>query len=338
MKKNLLILSALLLAVVLLMLILVKRADPDRVVAPFNRTYSLFDLQPLDTVPFPGRVSIMRATNGTVYGYVYKRAAIYSYDMARRRLDTFFNNSQLPVDMLCGFDVDTATSYLFDAAGNRVILYNPGTGALDSIRCARKCFIRAVPDMSGAAFITQCFDTVTQRCNLRLASFDGRPDSTLYAFTRFEDGGLSADGFFTAHAASGVYYYIPFYNSEIIRYDQRHDSLSRLVTIDRTPPANVAVPTGKFYSLSGKAVFVNSTATADERYLYVLSYALSEDARAENYRGPSLDIYQAATGRYAGSIRLPGYKGLPVLQLAKCSDTLIAAYDKNILLFKLRTL
>lgn len=338
MKKNLLILTALLLASVALILVLVRSANPDRVMAHFQRTYNRFELQALDTVDFPGRISIMRVHNGNVYGYVYKNAVVYGYDIAQRRLDTFFSNRNIPVNMLCGFDVDTATSYMFDASGSRIILYRPATGAVDSIRCSGKCYIRATRGTGRPVFITQCFDTVKQRCNLRLVDFTGaRKDSTLYEFTYFEDGGLSADGFFTRNVHTGDLYYIPFYNSEIIRYDQRNNRVSKLITIDKTPPANIATPTGKIYTLSGKAVFVNSTAAADDQYLYVLSYALSEDARSSGYNGPSLDIYNVASGSYETSIRLPGYKNLPVLQLAKYADTLVAAYDKHVLLFKLET-
>lgn len=336
MKKNLLILAALLLASVVLIAVLVRSASPDRVIAHFNRTYHRFTLQPLDTVAFPGRISIMKVHKGAVYGYVYKDTAIYSYDISRQRLDTFFSNRKAVIKLMCGFDIDTPACYLFDASGSRVITYQPATGAIDSIKCSSKCYIRATRAATGNAFITQIFDTEKQRVNLRLAGFSStRKDTMLYEFTHFEDGGLSADGFFTQNTHSGDLYYIPFYNSEIIRYNQPTKQLSKLITIDKTPPANIAVPTGKIYTLSGKAVFVNSTATADNQYLYVLSYALSEDARASGYRGPSLDIYNVATGAYETSIRLPGYENLPVLQLAKYNDTLVAAYDKNVLLFRL---
>lgn len=335
MKKNLLIITALLIASMTLILVLVRSANPDRVIAHFQRTYNRFELKPLDTVPFPGRVSIMKVHKGMVYGYVYKNSTVYSYDISQHRLDTFFSNRNINVNMLCGFDIDTPACYMFDASGSRVISYHPATGAIDSIKCGARCFIRATR-ASGASFITQYFDTVKQRCNLRLTDFSGtRKDSTLYEFTYFEDGGLSADGFFTKNDRSGDLYYIPFYNSEIIRYDQQHSSVSKLITIDRTPPANIAVPTGRIYTLSGKAVFINSTATADDQYLYVLSSALSEDAQSSGYRGPSLDIYNVATGHYESSIRLPGFNEQPVLQLAKYGDTLAAAYDKNILLFRL---
>lgn len=336
MKKNLLIIAALLLASVALIVVLVRSAGPDRVMAHFNRTYNRFALQPLDTVAFPGRISIMKVHNGTVYGYVYKNTAIYSYNISHRRLDTFFNNKKAAINLMCGFDIDTPACYLFDASGARVISYQPATGAIDSIKCNSKCYIRATRAAIENAFITQSFDTESQRANLRLAGLsNAHKDSTLYEFTHFEDGGLSADGFFTQNTHTGDLFYIPFYNSEIIRYNQPANRLSKLITIDKTPPANIAVPQGKIYTLSGKAVFVNSAATADDQYLYVLSYALSEDARVSGYRGPSLDIYNVATGNYETSIRLPGYQDLPVLQLAKYNDTLVAAYDKNVLLFKL---
>jgi hypothetical protein len=208
----------------------------------------------------------------------------------------------------------------------------PASTKLDSI---------TYPDTSGTrenaaqtAYLKTKYDTVKKVSQLKLRNFNTPSlDSTLYEFPHFEDGGLSADGFYFNSYRSQ--YYIPFYNSAIIRYDELHNSAHVIHTIDQTPPSNIAVPTGNIYSMSSKAIIVNSTATADENYLYVLSYVLSEDAVKNNYNGPAIDVYNIKTGQYESSFRLPGYQGKPVLQLAKSADTLIAAYENNVLIFKL---
>ncbi len=77
----------------------------------------------------------------------------------------------------------------------------------------------------------------------------------------------------------GDLYYIPLY-SEIIHYNQQAKQVSKLITIDKTPPANIAVPSGKIYTLSGKAVFVNLLATADDAISVCVVLCLVEDACA----------------------------------------------------------
>jgi hypothetical protein len=309
MKKNLLILSALLCCALIIMYILIKGAEPDRIFTDHKRSYDKFKLQPIDTVLFPGRVSIMRTAPGNIYGYVYSKKTIYRYDTHLHAIDSFFSRP----DIITRLEVDTNACYIFDGTGNNIVT-------------------KGIPQSS--SYLITSYDTVKKITELKLRNFNTSLDSTLYGFPYFEDGGLSADGFYIRDKS--YYFYISFYNSGIIRYDEQQDKIRIIHTIDNTPPSNIAVPTGNIYNRSSKAVIVNSTATADEKYLYVLSYVLSADT--DNYRGPAVDVYNIEHGNYEGSFRLPGYQSLPVLQLSKQADTLIAAYEKNILLFKLTSL
>jgi hypothetical protein len=312
MKKNLLILSALTGVAFLIMYILVRGAEPDRIFTSFNRDYSRFSTQVTDTLLFPGRVSVMEVSPVYIYGYVYGRNTVYRAAVTGG-VDTFFHAT----GMITRMDADSSGFYMLDATGNKLYKY---TGTLDS---------------SGAQFpvlLSKGYDSVQQHAYLRLWG----TDMLLHAFPHFEDGGLSADGFFVKRDVH--HFYIPFYNSGIIRYDETTGMMFTINTIDSTPAANIAVPAGKIYMLSSKAVIVNSTATADEKYLYVLSYIVSADAVKDGYEGPSVDVYDYMSGQYKGSIRLPGFQGKAVLQLGKFRDTLVAAYENNILLFKLNEL
>lgn len=309
MKKNLLILSALLLCAMIIMYILVKGAEPDRIFTNHKRSYAKFKLQPIDTILFPGRVSIMRTAPGNIYGYVYSKKTIYRYDTHLHTIDSFFSRP----DIITRMEVDTNAYYIFD--GKR-----------------QSAVIKGTPHP--LPYIVTSYDTVKKIAALKLRNFNTALDSTLFEFPYFEDGGLSADGFYIRNQP--YHFYISFYNSGIISYDEQQNKLRVFHTIDNTPPSNIAIPSGNIYNRSSKAVMVNSTATADEQYLYVLSYVLSADT--DNYRGPAVDVYNIERGNYEGSFRLPGYQNKPVLQLSKRADTLIAVYEKDILLFKLKSL
>lgn len=338
MKRDLLILSALLCCAMITMYILAKGAEPDRIFTGHKRSYDRFTLQAIDTVLFPGRVSIMKAVQGNVYGYVYSKKAIFRYNTNLHQIDSFFTNSIVPLEIVTRLEIDTNTQtfYLFDDIGKKITTYQPGTGKLDIIIYPDTSTIRLYKNVYQTAYLRTSFDTSKKVAQLKLRNFNApAQDSTLYEFPRFEDGGLSADGFYIRNVPSRNHFYIPFYNSGIIRYDEEHNSIQLMYTIDQTPPSNIAVPTGNIYTRSSKSIIVNSTATADDQYLYILSYVLSEDALASNYRGPAVDVYNVKNGHYQGSFRFPGYQNKPVLQLAKCADTLMAAYENNILLFKL---
>jgi len=334
MKRDLRILFALLCCAMITMFILAKGAEPDRIFTNYKRNYERFALQSIDTVLFPGRVSIMKAVQGNIYGYVYNKKTIFRYNTDLHQLDSFFTNSILPLEIMTRLEVDTSTHtfYIFDDTGKKIISYQPVNGKLDSIMYPGTT--PAYKDISHTSYMITDFDTSKKVTRLKLRNFNApAQDSTLYEFPRFEDGGLSADGFYTTNARN--HFYISFYNGGIIRYDDIRHSIRQMHTIDNTPPSNIAVPSGNIYTRSSKSIVVNSTATTDDQYLYILSYVLSQDAVASNYRGPAVDVYNIQNGQYEGSFKLPSYQSRPVLQLAKCADTLIAAYENNILLFKL---
>jgi len=310
MKRDLLILSALLCCAIVITYILAKGAEPDRISTNYERMYDRYTLQPIDTVLFPGRVSIMKAAQGNIYGYVYSKKTIFRYNANLHNIDSFYSNNGIVTRL----EIDKNTFYIFDDSENNVITYGQGKSA--------------------AHYLKTSFDTSKKIAQLKLRAFNTPTlDSTIYEFPRFEDGGLSADGFYISNHYHQ--YYISFYNSGIIQYDEENKRTKLIHTIDNTPPSNIAVPTGNIYTRSSKSVIVNSTATADEKYLYVLSYVLSQDAVKSNYRGPVVDVYNIQSGHYESSFRFPGYQNKPVLQLAKSTDTLIAAYENNVLLFKL---
>jgi len=316
------------------MYILAKGAEPDRIFTSHKRNYDRFTLQSIDTVLFPGRVSIMKAAQGNIYGYVYSKKTIFRYNTTLHQTDSFFTDRILPLEIMTRWDVDTSTHtfYIFDDTGKKIIAYQPVSGKLDSIMYPSTT--PAYKDISHTAYMITDFDTSRKVTRLKLRNFNApAQDTTLYEFPYFEDGGLSADGFYTTNNRN--HFYIPFYNGGIIRYDETNNNIRLMHTIDNTPPSNIAIPTGNIYTRSSKSIVVNSTATADDQYLYILSYVLSEDAVASNYRGPAVDVYNIQNGAYEGSFRFPGYQSRPVLQLAKTADTLIAAYENNILLFKL---
>ncbi|PSL29065.1 hypothetical protein [Chitinophaga ginsengisoli] len=309
MKRDLLILSALLSCAIITTYILAKEAEPDRIFTNYKRNYDSLTLQPIDTVLFPGRVSIMKAALGNIYGYVYSKKTIFRYNTDSHHIDSFYSNNGIVTRL----EIDANTFYIFDDREDSLTTYGPGKNT--------------------SYYLKTRFDTSKKITQLKLREFSTTLDSTIYEFPRFEDGGLSADGFYISHHQQQ--YYISFYNSTIIQYDETHKSTQLIYTIDHTPPSNIAVPTGNIYTRSSKSVIVNSTAAADDDHLYVLSYVISQDAVKSNYKGPVVDVYSIQSGQYERSFRFPAYQGKPILQLAKSADTLIAAYENNILLFKL---
>ncbi|MGY0038518.1 hypothetical protein [Pedobacter sp. NJ-S-72] len=296
MKKNLLLLAALFCSAILIMYVLVKGAEPDRIYANFTRDYHKYKLLPVDTVLFPGRVSIMKADQGNIYGYVYNQNSIFRYNLSNHKIDTFFTKKDLPINIATRLEIDTAihTFYIFDDSGNKAITYQPDKKKIDSLLFEKKnTKASSVSSLQNKSFLSSGYDTKKKKIlqlKLRNFSFPGK-DSVLHQFPFFEDGGLSADGFFVRNASSHDHFYIPFYNGDILKYDDQLNKTYVFHTIDKTKANNITVKTGKIYMRSSKSIVINSTATADAEHLYILSYVLTEDAAKSGYRGPVIDVY-----------------------------------------------
>jgi outer membrane protein assembly factor BamB len=341
MKKNLLILAALFCSAILIMYVLVKGAEPDRIHANFTRDYHKYKLLPIDTVLFPGRVSIMKTDQGNIYGYVYNQNSIFRYNPSTHKIDTFLAKKNLPINIVTRLETDTTshTFYIFDDTGNKAITYQPGKNKIDSILFQKNTKVFSGSSLQNTSFLSSGYDTTKKILALKLRNFSSPgKDSVLHQFPFFEDGGLSADGFFIRNTSSHDHFYIPFYNGQIIKYDDQLNKTSVFHTIDKTKANNITVKTGKIYMRSSKSIVINSTATADAGHLYILSYVLTEEAATSGYRGPVIDVYNTKTGNYEGSFRLPGFENRPVIQLARYADKLVAAYENNILIFKLTSL
>lgn len=349
MKKAVTTLILLLIIALGLMLLLVKGSDPDRSRIPFHRDYSRFAAIPAGSLPFPGKVSLVKVVDGTVFGYVHKNGIIYKFDPGHTQPDTFMRFPELQTGALAGFDADLSGHlfYYFTAKGGKIFVSRQNGILTDSIFFADNTYVKGIKALAGNILLFQVYDPVRVVSRLKLAGsnltgahlagsdmVNGHSgyDTLLYEFPHFDDGGISADGFFIKQPATGDLYFIPYYNSYIIRYNQLQNRLSRIITIDSTRPANIALRTNTGYSISSKAILINSAATADHDHLYVLSYAL---ARANERKNVSIDIYATADGGYEGSLLLEAPPTGAVLSLDKSGDTLFVSSSKNVFLYKL---
>src|SRR4051794_9117255 len=130
MTSGLLILFVLLCSAMITTYILAKGAEPDRIFTRHKRNYDRFTLQTIDTIVFPGRVSIMKAAQGNIYGYVYSKKTIVRYNTNLHQTDAFFTNRILPLEIMTRLEVDTSTHafYIFDDTGKKIIAYQPVSG------------------------------------------------------------------------------------------------------------------------------------------------------------------------------------------------------------------
>jgi len=318
-----------------LILLLVKNSDPDQRFIVIDRTNAAFTVSPAGSIAFPGKISLVQVSGHYIYGYVHKQGSIYRYDLLRHRLETFIGAADSMAGTTNGLQVapDAPVVYRFTTSGRQVLLYRLDGSLADSIVCNDHPYVKGVKGLGTGTFIFQWYDTAKVASMLKLVHYGSQPaDSVIYTFPHFDDGGISEDGQFICQPATGDVYFIPFYNSRIIRYNQGQNRLYNIVTIDSTPPANVTLHTSSGYFISSKALLLNSAATADSGHLYLLSYARAGNDAQQRV---NVDVYAVAGSRYQGTISLPAPPTGAVLSLAKSGDTLFVSSVEKVMMYKL---
>ncbi|MHA4809486.1 hypothetical protein ACX0G9_15340 [Flavitalea flava] len=342
MKKNLIILSSILASALVFILVLVARSDSDKFVIEASRNYKIMVAAPEDTIRFPEKVSVMKVYGNWLFGYVNKQKTVYRYNLETHKTESLLHTGSLFSGIINGVDIDPemkepdpgdASFYFLNANANKIYsfhvrdslrdsLYYPGLHLAGGEKCfsGNDFFIRSVNDTTGVTLLLK-------------ADYHHHTDTPLYTFAHFPDAGISADGFFLKNKPSKKLFYIPYYNAEIIQYDEGNNKISKIRTIDNTVPANKTVPTSQGYTLSGKSRMINTAGAADSSHLYILSYTSSPGN--DELPGTVVDIYSTATGLYEYSLLFPYIENNPVTLLEKSDDKLFVAFNKIILRFTL---
>jgi hypothetical protein len=330
MKKNIIILSILIAGAVGFMFVLVRKSDTEMLVLDAPRRYGSIDAKPMDTIRFPGTLTVIKADGNFLYAYVHSERALYRWNLATRVMDTIVHTGGLFAGTLSGADIDLATGtfYFLNANSNRAYSCRSGDLQKDSVSFGALHMANGDKCFNSDAFFLRCTDDATSLTSLK------KGDSTLYDLTHFADGGISADGFFVKDASSKKHYYVPFYNAEVIQFDEGSNKVSKIVTIDKTKPSNSVVPTSNGYTISSKSRAINLAADADSADLYVLS--LSSAPGKHELPGTMIDMYSTSTGQYERSLQVPYFEGHPMALLARSGYGLFAAFDNSVLSYKIR--
>ncbi len=334
MKKAFIAIALIIAAVASIFLVLVPHSDTEHIMTSIPRAFGSFQLTATDTIRFPGYVSQMNISDGKVYAFDQTRGALFRYDPASRRLDTFLHTRPYFSEIPTSIDVDAASACFFLANRKMIYIFKAGQQA-DSMDVHAHPFLKACRYQTEQHFLIQHYDTATGVVHLEKIDYH-QPEQAqkLFSFPRFDDRGIMADGGFSRNASTGKYYFTPLHNAGIIELDPATHTTSTITTIDKTPPRNTVVRVGKAYSISSKSAFINLSAAADGHYLYVLSAALSKDSETG---GPVLDVYRLPGGAYAGSMRVPPYEKKGLLHIDAADHTLYISHENDILIYNIRT-
>ncbi|MDO6435144.1 hypothetical protein Q4E93_31300 [Flavitalea sp. BT771] len=336
MKKNVIISSVIVLGALCFILASVLRSDPEQLMINVPRNYDGMYASPEDTIRFPGTISAMRAEGGLLFGYAHGLRKLYQYNLGDHTTDTLVDTRSFLSGILSGFDFDpvSGTFYFLNTNTNRIYLFHPKDSMKDSLYFKHLHFAAGEKCCRSADFFIRAIDDATSLTSLKKVDQSRGADTTLYTFTHYADGGISADGFFIKDRSSEKQFFIPYYNAEIIQYDEAGNKISKIITIDKTMPHNNVVPANHGYTISSKSRIINIAAAADSAHLFVLSFASSPGKNEPP--GTVIDVYSTITGQYERSVQLPFFQGRRAALLERSGDRLFVAFDNDVLCYKIK--
>lgn len=128
-----------------------------------------------------------------------------------------------------------------------------------------------------------------------------------YPLPKVRHSSMKLSGFYTRNNNQKTFY-ICYKAGLFFCINQNGEFLYQEETIDKTPlPKIIESAVGMNIKYDPHSPFVNRSAGADDKYLYILSHLHSPNEKRADYR--AVDVYRVGDGSYAFSIKIHDYKG-----------------------------
>jgi hypothetical protein len=325
MKKTTLLL-AIIIAVLLLLGTLLLFPKKYETGNNFQRVYPNTLLHKARVIEWSSDVDLLMAWKGNIIAHSLSSKYISLIDTAGKILSSLQFTALTPRSSIHSIDVDSGSVYFFDL-NDRIALksdFKQGLSVSDPLQKGLRGIVK-----STGGYVCLQLDSLNKNVSLNKMN-TGSVVQQLYHLEPYDDWGFSHLGLMFKNEVGSKVFYMPFYNSRIIEYDQQLSAVSFITSIDKSPVKDYSIATGEGRALSSKAPKINRKGCADNRCLYVLSYAGSKDDPEDN---EIIDVYDINTGKYLHSFVLPDFKKEEVNALTCTGGKLIAGYKNNIIIY-----
>ncbi|HYE54657.1 MAG TPA: hypothetical protein VD996_07435 [Chitinophagaceae bacterium] len=293
----------------------------------FTRTYRAGMVRVTGFFEAPYDVDILSAWKNTIIGYGLCKKQLLQMDTAGRvlrhmsfshRHDFGLHSMSYDSNYLYCIDINDHSVYKTDLSDSLLLA---DTLPLSVMGCVKN---------PGAGYMVQQFGPASKSAVLR--SLHAQRDDTVFLFKPFDDWGVSHRGLLFQNVNASHLFYVPSFNAHGLVYEYATGKLYPLTTVDNNPVSDVSIdgPQGKI--LSSKAPVINRVAAANSKYLFVLSYARSNEDRVNGIDHPVVDVYAIHGGNYQCSFVIPGIKGVRISGLTCLQDKLVVSFGQKITL------
>lgn len=314
-------------------MVLVPHSEQEIIKTATPRHFRQLSAHATDTVSFPKGTNLLNVFKGNIYAYCRSESILYLADTAGGDHIPLLKGEGHFDEIPASIDVDSSGIWIY--ANNRKAIFHwlENRQQPDSINTSAHGLKRGMR-LTDSLFIIHHFNETKGVAALECYNYrTGTLEREVHRFPKFNDHGMVSDGQLVRSPGNGIVYFYQHHNADIISWDPATGKAFTFQSIDSTRPFNSIIQHGESYSISSKSAFINVGGAADDRYVYILSMAVSDDSLTI---GSYIDLYRATDGQYAGSLRIPPFNNQTVRLIQVENGKLYAGFRNNVLIYQLQ--
>lgn len=311
----------------LLVLFLVPERPPERMDIHRSILVGLLEHAAAFEVPF--RAVELRCDRQAVYVYNASDQCIVAFDKNGniKRKWGRKGRAQGEFQMIAGWDVDSAGIRVVDAR-NLTITEMDLLARLTLHQSLRAMFFRASP-MGNRKYVFRMMNPASpKRQQFRVFDIDADSTYELNVTMPRVENDLSLDGVFL-RGCNNRLFYVCQWAGYFLAFDREGKQLYLAQTIDKSAPPEILE---QGMRIDPTATLINISASASDRYLYILSRATSRDDTVKEY----VDMYDVSTAAYHGSFTIPHYNSAHASAIAASEEGIYAIQGQWITYYRFR--
>jgi hypothetical protein len=212
-----------------------------------------------------------------------------------------------PYELFIGFDVDSTGIYIQDARHNAISTLNFKGDITSQVRIndniGRSVYLKA--DVYLYKTLTKSDNYLNAK--LKVENFRADTGHTINLLPLTNDNGIGTDGFFVkSREDSAEIFHIYYYMSAVLQFDINGKYKHKFNSIDGSNILPEAIKTPMGHVPSPHAAIIHPAASADNKYLYIVSNVISNNETPEDAeKNIIIDVYDLVKLNYLFSFYLP---------------------------------
>ena len=275
--------------------------------------------------------SKIKYLNSGIYAYNFEGGQILKLDEKGNVTIVFGELGENPgqFQVVADYYTDNEKLYAIDLRNKSISIFNLQSSELVDFFKINKNFNNASL-LSIFSYVISSFDSLNSNPKFEIYNFSGELVKVNFPYGTSQDGSFTTDGIFVNNGKVNLHFC--YHISDFHAFDSYGKLLYRSKTIENyfEQPLVITEGRGKYISPVTKTITIG--ASADEKFIYVLSLEIAVNEKKEDFQNNSpLDIYALSSGEYIKSVYIPNYEGKKVRSISCAENGFYAIQGNNLI-------